>query len=99
MFIFTSTVDASSKGPFLINKLAPPEKNQIQTLQKRSLIWIEGQWKTKNNEYQWESGHWINKRIGYVYINGQWNKSNKGWQWEDGYWKEIDINKWINLYS
>jgi len=99
IILFTNSVYANSKGPFLLNKLTPPEKNHIQTLQKRSLIWIEGQWETINNKYQWKSGHWTNKKSGHVYVNGRWNKSNKGWQWEDGYWKKIDINKWINLYS
>lgn len=90
---------ANSEGPVLIEKLTPPEKNQPQTLQKRAFIWIEGQWQTINGSYKWKSGHWTKKRIGYVYINGKWSKKDQGWKWEDGYWKEIDINKWINLYS
>ena len=86
-------------GPVLVNKLTPPETNNIQTLQKRALLWIEGQWQTINNNYKWIPGHWTPKKIGYIFINGKWHKSNKGWQWKDGYWKKIDINNWLTLYN
>tara|TARA_B100000579_G_scaffold152800_1_gene124169 strand:+ start:275 stop:628 length:354 start_codon:yes stop_codon:yes gene_type:complete len=89
----------NAAGPILIKKLAPLEINKPQTLQKRSSIWIKGQWMTVNNEYEWKYGHWKPKKIGYVFVNGEWYQSNKGWQWKDGYWKKIDLNKWMNLYS
>tara|TARA_B100000427_G_scaffold324620_1_gene330066 strand:- start:436 stop:759 length:324 start_codon:yes stop_codon:yes gene_type:complete len=99
IIILINTPIAKAEGPFLQEKLSPPEKNITQTLQKRSLTWIEGQWVTVDNKYKWKPGHWTSKKIGHVFINGKWSKSNKGWQWKDGYWKKININTWINLYS
>ena len=99
MILLINTPIAKAEGPFIQEKLAPPEKNISQTLQKRALIWIDGQWETVDSQYKWKSGHWTEKKIGYVFIDGEWNKSKQGWQWKDGYWKKIDINKWINLYS
>ena len=99
IIILINTPIAKAEGPFMQEKLSPPEKNIVQTLQKRSLTWIEGQWITVDGNYNWQTGHWTEKKIGYVFINGKWSKSNKGWQWQDGYWKKININKWITLYS
>ena len=94
-----SISNAQNNGPVLAEKLEVPEKIVKQTLQKRSLIWIDGQWKVENNKYIWVSGHWETKKIGYVFINGKWNKSSKGWTWTEGYWKKIELNKWMNLYA
>jgi hypothetical protein len=91
--------NAQTQGPILAEKLEAPETIVKQTLQKRALIWIDGQWEVQNGEYIWVSGHWENKKIGYVFINGKWTKKGKGWIWTDGYWKKIDINKWLNLYA
>ena len=91
--------NAQTQGPVLAEKLEMPEKLVKQTLQKRALIWIDGQWKIENSQYKWVSAHWEAKKIGYVFINGKWSKSSKGWTWIDGYWKEIDLHKWMNLYA
>tara|TARA_B100000427_G_scaffold301024_1_gene283911 strand:- start:329 stop:712 length:384 start_codon:yes stop_codon:yes gene_type:complete len=91
--------NAQNQGPILAEKLEAPEQLIKQTLQKRALIWIDGQWEVTNNEYIWKSGHWENKKIGYVFINGKWSKGSKGWVWTEGYWKKIDLNKWMNLYA
>ena len=91
--------NAQNQGPILAEKLEAPEQLIKQTLQKRALIWINGQWEVKNDEYIWKSGHWENKKIGYVFINGKWSKGSKGWVWTEGYWKKIDVNKWMNLYA
>ena len=90
---------AQNQGPVLAEKLEMPEEIVKQTLQKRALIWIDGQWKIEGNKYIWVSGHWENKKIGYVFVNGNWDKSSKGWTWTDGYWKEIELTKWMNLYA
>ena len=89
----------SADGPILKEKLTNPEEYKRQTLQKRSFIWIDGQWEVDNNTYKWVSGHWVPKRMGYVFINGTWEKKSNGWTWKEGYWKKINMNKWINLYS
>ncbi len=94
-----SISNAQNQGPVLAQKLEAPETIVKQTLQKRALIWIDGQWKVENNQYIWVSGHWENKKVGYVFINGKWTKNSKGWVWTDGYWKQIDINKWISLHA
>ena len=91
--------NAQNQGPILAEKLEAPEQLIKQTLQKRALIWIDGQWEVKNNEYIWKSGHWENKKIGNVFINGKWSKGSKGWVWTEGYWKKINVNKWMNLYA
>ena len=91
--------NAQNQGPILAEKLDAPEKLVKQTLQKRALIWIDGQWKVESGEYIWVSGHWETKKIGYVFVNGKWTKKSKGWVWTDGYWKKIDLNKWMNLYA
>ena len=91
--------NAQTQGPILAEKLDAPEKLVKQTLQKRALIWIDGQWKVESGEYIWVSGHWETKKIGYVFVNGKWTKKSKGWVWTDGYWKKIDLNKWMNLYA
>ena len=91
--------NAQTQGPILAEKLDAPEKLVKQTLQKRALIWIDGQWKVESGEYIWVSGHWETKKIGYVFVNGKWTKKSKGWGWTDGYWKKIDLNKWMNLYA
>jgi hypothetical protein len=91
--------NAQTQGPILAEKLEMPEKLVKQTLQKRSLIWIDGQWKVEDNKYIWVSGHWETKRIGYVFIDGKWKKTSKGWIWTDGYWKKIDLNKWMTLFA
>ena len=90
---------AQNQGPILAEKLDVPEKIVKQTLQKRSLIWIKGQWKIENNQYIWISGHWTQKKIGFVFVDGKWSKKAKGWRWEEGYWKQIGINQWMNLYA
>ena len=90
---------AQNQGPVLAEKLDAPEQLVKQTLQKRALTWIEGQWEIQNNQYIWVSGHWKTKKIGYVFINGKWDKSSKGWTWTEGYWKQIDMHKWMNLYA
>ena len=76
----------------MAEKLEKPEKIVKQTLQKRALIWIDGQWKIEDNQYSWVSGHWETKKIGYIFINGEWDKTSKVWVWKEGYWKKIDIN-------
>ena len=91
--------NAQTQGPILAEKLDAPEKLVKQTLLKRALIWIDGQWKVESGEYIWVSGHWETKKIGYVFVNGKWTKKSKGWVWTDGYWKKIDLNKWMNLYA
>ena len=91
--------NAQNQGPVLAEKLETPEKIVKQTLQKRALIWIDGQWKIDNNKYVWVSGHWKTKKIGYVFVNGQWSENNRGWTWTEGYWKTIDLNKWMILYA
>jgi|TARA_B100000614_G_C14346091_1_gene410975 hypothetical protein len=90
---------AQNTGPVLAEKLEAPEQIVKQTLQKRALIWIDGQWKIENNQYIWVSGHWETKKIGYIFINGKWEQTSKGWVWEEGYWKKIDFNKWMSLYA
>ena len=94
-----SILNAQNQGPVLAEKLEMPEKIVKQTLQKRALTWIEGQWKIENNTYIWVSGHWENKKIGYVFINGKWEKNSKGWIWTEGYWKKIELNKWMNIHG
>jgi len=90
---------AQNKGPVLAEKLEAPEQIVKQTLQKRALIWIDGQWKIEDNQYIWVSGHWETKKIGYLFINGEWKQTSKGWVWKEGYWKKIDFNKWMSLYA
>ena len=68
---------AQNQGPVLAEKLEIPEEIVKQTLQKRSLMWIEGQWEIENNQYIWVSGHWATKKIGYVFVNGKWTKTRK----------------------
>ena len=97
ILILINSITVKANGPTLKNKLTPPEKHVIQTLQKRGLTWIQGQWETINNNYQWKSGHWTEKKIGYIFINGRWEKSKNGWKWQDGYWRKININKWMSL--
>ena len=89
---------ATNSGPVLAEKLEAPVEVK-QTLQKRALTWIEGQWSIENNQYVWTVGHWEVKRAGYVFISGEWNKTSKGWTWTEGYWKQIDMHKWMNLYA
>ena len=95
----TSISNAQNQGPVLAEKLEMPEKIVKQTLQKRSLMWIEGQWEVENNKYVWVSGHWETKKVGYVFVNGKWTKKAKGWIYTEGYWKKIELNKWMNLYA
>ena len=90
---------AQNVGPILANKLDAPEQLAKQSIQKRALTWIDGQWEIKNDKYIWVSGHWANKKIGYVFINGVWEKSSKGWRWKEGYWKQVSMNTWTNLYA
>ena len=97
--ILINTLSVKADGPVLDKKLSPPETIETQTLQKRGLVWIKGQWQTINNKYEWKSGHWTNKKIGYVFIDGSWIESAKGWKWQDGYWKKINLNKWMSIYS
>ena len=94
-----SISNAQNQGPVLAQKLEAPETIVKQTLQKRALIWIDGQWKIENNQYIWVSGHWETKKIGYIFINGEWKQTSKGWVWKEGYWKKIDFNKWMSLYA
>ena len=94
-----SISNAQNQGPVLAQKLEAPETIVKQTLQKRALFWIDGQWKIDNNKYVWVSGHWETKKIGYVFVNGQWSENNRGWTWTEGYWKAIDLNKWMILYA
>ena len=48
--------NAQNQGPILAEKLEAPEQLIKQTLQKRALIWIDGQWETINNKYKWKAG-------------------------------------------
>jgi len=91
--------NAQNIGPILSDKLDAPETIVKQNLQKRTLTWIDGQWKIENNQYKWVSGHWTNKKMGYVFINGKWKESAKGWAWKEGYWKKIELSKWMTLYA
>ena len=100
VLLFVNTdLFAQKQGPYLKDKLEKPGNEIKQTLQKRALVWIDGQWKIDENKYVWQKGYWENKRIGYVFINGSWLKKSSGWTWIEGYWKKIDINKWMTLYS
>tara|TARA_B100000902_G_C27120171_1_gene818241 strand:+ start:266 stop:592 length:327 start_codon:yes stop_codon:yes gene_type:complete len=99
VFMSTYLFANSSDGLILKEQLTPPVKECKQTLQKRSYIWIKGQWDIINNNYIWVDGHWESKRFGYVFIDGEWNKKSNGWIWKKGYWKKIDMNKWLNLYT
>ena len=45
-----SISNAQNQGPVLAQKLEAPETIVKQTLQKRALIWIDGQWKVENNQ-------------------------------------------------
>jgi hypothetical protein len=95
----TTISQAQNISPILANKLDAPEPFVKQSLQKRALTWIDGQWKIENDKYIWVSGNWAKKKIGYVFINGEWEKSSKGWTWKEGYWKQVSMNTWMNLYA
>ena len=41
--------NAQTEGPILAEKLEAPETIVKQTLQKRALIWIDGQWEVQND--------------------------------------------------
>ncbi|MBF25527.1 MAG: hypothetical protein CMP49_03295 [Flavobacteriales bacterium] len=88
-----------NEGPTLKEQLSPPNQEFKQTLQKRSQIWIKGQWAIVNNTYVWVKGHWETKRAGFVFVDGNWIKKSNGWTWKEGYWKKIDMNKWLNLHT
>ena len=88
-----------AEGPLVKQKLIAPTKEKKQTLQKRTLTWIEGQWEIVNNKYEWIPAHWTKKRIGYVFVSGKWIEKNNGWRWKEGYWKKISLNKWMSLYN
>ena len=90
---------AQNQGPVLAEKLDAPELIVKQTLQKRAVIWIDGQWKVENNQYVWVSGHWEAKKVGYVFVSGEWTKKSSGWAWTEGYWKKINMKKWMNIYA
>ena len=91
--------NAQNQGPIVAEKLEVPENIIKQTMQKRALIWIDGQWKIENNQYIWMKGHWEAQKVGYVFVNGTWSKKSKGWVWTEGYWKKINIHKWMSLYA
>ena len=46
---------SQQEGPIILQKLENPEEITKQYIQKRSQIWIEGQWKIENNKYVWVS--------------------------------------------
>ena len=99
LILYSFICFSQQEGPIISQKLEAPETTTKQYIQKRSQIWIEGQWKVENNNYIWVSGHWVCKRMGYHFINGQWQQKENGWVWTDGYWELIPIRKWKNLYS
>ena len=59
----TTISQAQNISPILANKLDAPEPFVKQSLQKRALTWIDGQWKIENDKYIWVSGNWTNKKI------------------------------------
>ena len=87
------------EGPVVSEKLEIPETSIKNCIQKRSHIWIDGQWKVENNNYEWVTGHWVKKRVGYHFVNGQWIEKNNGWLWIEGYWEIMPIKKWRTIYS
>ena len=97
-FTFNSILFSQSKGPVVENIIDSP-RSYRQTIQKRSHIWVKGQWEIINDQYMWKDGYWVVKKPGFVFVDGYWKKHINGWQWILGYWKEIDINKWLNLHS
>ena len=62
IMILVNMAQAKTNGPVLLEKLTPPELNKRQTLQKRAFTWIKGQWKIVNDKYEWNSGHWAEKK-------------------------------------
>jgi hypothetical protein len=99
VLVATTISQAQNIGPILANKLDAPEQLTKQSVEKRALTWIDGQWKIENDKYIWVSGNWANKKIGYVFINGAWEKSSKGWTWKEGHWKQVSMSKWMNIYA
>ena len=99
LFFTVSTVLLSQSGGPVVKNIIDAPINYKQTIQKRSHIWIKGQWEIINNQYNWKEGYWAVKKPGFVFVDGYWKKHKNGWQWILGYWKEIDINKWISLNS
>ena len=97
--LLTFTVNTSAQELVLKEKLEPPTIESKQTLQKRSEVWIPGQWIIENNTHKWVNGYWELKKMGQVYICGKWKKIKQGYVWETGYWKSISMNQWISLYS
>lgn len=90
---------SQTTGPIIDSKLNPPTDEIINHIKKRSEIWIKGQWKVVNNSYKWVKGHWTDKRVGFHYVDGNWEKKSNGWVWKEGYWREVNVKKWLNMYS
>ena len=94
-----SISNAQNQGPILANKLIDPEPQIIQNVNKEHFVWIDGQWKVKNNTYTWVSGHWAAKKPEHIFVNGKWIKKNNGWVWTEGYWQKDRKIKYIRLYA
>lgn len=95
LFIFSQISYSQTVVP---SKLNPPE-NLSPNKNKKSHIWISGEWIESNNNYVWKKGYWENKRPGFIFLPGYWKKIKNGWTWISGYWKQISIEKWNEIYS
>ena len=85
-------------GPVLAEKLEAPEQIVKQTLQKRALIWIDGQWKiekTINTSGSADTGK--QKKLATYLLMANGSKHLKDGCGKKDIGKKIDFNKWMSL--
>jgi hypothetical protein len=49
-------------------------------------IWVEEDWRVRDNRYDWAGGYWERQKPGATWVPGHWERRGNGNAWKRGYW-------------
>ena len=51
-------------------------------------VWVGGEWKWNNGNYQYTDGYWAEPERGrHGWVEGHWKHKRDGWVWVPGHWR------------
>ncbi len=51
-------------------------------------VWIGGEWRWNNNNYDYVDGYWSEPERGrHRWVEGHWKHMRDGWVWVPGHWR------------
>jgi hypothetical protein len=92
VIVFALTGCATTQEVAVNEAPPPPQQETMSIPPNANYFWAEGHWARRDNQWAWQSGHWIlrpNARA--IWEPGQWNHTKRGWVWHDGQWNNPSV--------